>query len=120
MKVLSSFEKYVKELTGQLLEWSPVHSEKFWKENVKKMEDQDFLMVRKLVHLLTSDREKNVIIACYDIGEFCRFHPFGKNVLEKLGGKQIIMDLTKHENTQVKEQALLSLQKIMIHNWQSI
>lgn len=46
LKILTSFEKYVKELNTQVLEWSPVHTEKFWKENVKKFEDQDFLIIR--------------------------------------------------------------------------
>lgn len=26
----------------QLLEWSPVHTEKFWKENVKRFETGDY------------------------------------------------------------------------------
>ena len=55
-----------------------MHSEKFWKENVKKFEDNDFLLIRKLSELLTSQDNQNVAIACYDLGEFCRFHPFGK------------------------------------------
>ena len=33
---------------------------------------------RKLVLLLESDNEKNQAIACYDLGEFCRYHPYGK------------------------------------------
>lgn len=41
-----SFEKYIKELNGQNLNWSPVHTEKFWKENVKRFEDNDFLLIR--------------------------------------------------------------------------
>jgi V-type H+-transporting ATPase subunit H len=28
------------------LEWSPVHSEKFWKENVKKFEENDFYLIK--------------------------------------------------------------------------
>jgi V-type H+-transporting ATPase subunit H len=39
---LTSFEKYTKELFAEYFTWSPVHSEKFWKENVKKFEDDDF------------------------------------------------------------------------------
>jgi V-type H+-transporting ATPase subunit H len=36
MKILSSFEKYVKELNTEQLDFTPCHSEKFWKENVLK------------------------------------------------------------------------------------
>ena len=39
IKILSSFEKYVKELNTDKLDWTPVHTEKFWKENVKRFED---------------------------------------------------------------------------------
>ena len=38
---------------------------------------------RKLIKLLESENEKNVAIACYDLGEFCRFHPFGKKLVSK-------------------------------------
>ena len=74
----SSFEKYIKELNCGHLEWSPVHCEKFWKENVKKFEDQDFHLIRKLVEMLNDDNNKTVAVACYDLGEFCRYHPFGR------------------------------------------
>lgn len=82
MKILTSFEKYVKELNAQNLTWSPVHTEKFWKENVKKFEENDFLLIRKLAEILKSNNNQNIAVACYDLGEFCRFHPFGKVVLE--------------------------------------
>jgi len=98
IKILSSFEKYCKELHSQYLEWSPAHSEKFWKENVKRFEDNDFQLIKKLVELLHSDRIENVAIACYDIGEFCRFHPFGRNVLEAMNGKTIIMAKAREKN----------------------
>ncbi|CAD8194181.1 unnamed protein product [Paramecium octaurelia] len=118
MKILTSFEKYVKELNAQNLTWSPVHTEKFWKENVKKFEENDFLLIRKLAELLKSNNNQNVAVACYDLGEFCRFHPFGKVVLEQLNAKQEIMRQARNDDQQIRENALLSLQKIMLHNWQ--
>lgn len=42
MKILTSFEKYVKELESDELEWGPIHAEKFWKENYKRFEENDF------------------------------------------------------------------------------
>ncbi|CAD8208099.1 unnamed protein product [Paramecium pentaurelia] len=118
MKILTSFEKYVKELNAQNLTWSPVHTEKFWKENVKKFEENDFLLIRKLAEILKSNNNQNVAVACYDLGEFCRFHPFGKVVLEQLNAKQEIMTQARNNDQQIREHALLSLQKIMLHNWQ--
>ncbi|KAL4502337.1 hypothetical protein ABPG72_011924 [Tetrahymena utriculariae] len=120
IRILTSYEKYEKEINMQLLEWSPVHTEKFWKENVKKFENQDYQMIKKLCDLLGSNRQKNIAIACYDIGEFCRFHPFGRNVIEGLEKKSVIMKLANDADPSIKENALLALQKIMLHNWNAL
>lgn len=50
--------------------------EKIWRKRLP-LYQVNFLK-RKLVDLLGSDNDKNVAIACYDLGEFCRYHPFGK------------------------------------------
>jgi V-type H+-transporting ATPase subunit H len=63
----------------------------------------------------------NVAIACYDLGEFCRFYTNGKKVIESLQIKDLIMEKARYsEDKLVREQALLALQKIMIQNWQSL
>ncbi|KAL4470236.1 hypothetical protein ABPG74_011847 [Tetrahymena malaccensis] len=122
IKILTSFEKYIKEINLQQLEWSPVHTEKFWKENVKKFDENDYHLIKKLCDLLDSDIPKNVAIACYDIGEFCRFHPFGRNIIESLNKKNVIMQKARDQkvDSSVRENALLALQKIMLHNWSSV
>lgn len=102
------------------------------------MENINFIkkFIRKLVDLLQADKPKTVAIACFDLGEFCRYHPFGRkyknkkllikilfifiSVLEKMKGKDYIMNKARGDNQIVKEQALVALQKIMIHNWQSL
>lgn len=38
-------------------------------------------------------------------------------VLDKLGGKERAMFLLSHEDPGVRYQALMALQKIMVHNW---
>lgn len=123
LKILSSFEKYVKELRSGVLEWSPVHSERFWRENVRKFEENEFDLIKKLRDLLhTSSPEvltKNKAIICYDLGEFCRFHPFGKITLENLHVKNSILELINDPEPTVKEQALVAIQKIMLHSWQA-
>jgi V-type H+-transporting ATPase subunit H len=54
--------------------------------------------------LLESENDKNVAIACYDLGEFCRYHPFGKkfnlyfSLLEKFDGKKIITLKARDKN----------------------
>lgn len=121
IRVLSSFDKYIKELNSEMLEWSSVHNERFWKENAIKFETNDYQLIKKLKYLLGSKRNLNSAIACYDLGEFCRFYPRGKAVIETLQIKDIIMEKARYsEDKSVKEQALLALQKIMIQNWQAI
>jgi hypothetical protein len=43
---LSTFEMYLKELHAGKLHWTQVHSEKFWKENVNRMEEDDFSAIK--------------------------------------------------------------------------
>lgn len=45
-RILSSFEKYNKEIITDKLNWGPCHSEKFWKENVKRFEGNDFALIK--------------------------------------------------------------------------
>jgi len=78
-------------LNSECLEWSAVHTERFWKENAIRFEDSDYQMIKKLNTLLSSQRQKNVAIACYDLGEFCRFYPHGRNILESMKIKDTIM-----------------------------
>lgn len=103
IKILTSFEKYEKELNRGYFDWSPVHSEKFWKENVKRFEDDDFKMIKKLITFLDTNNKKNVAIACFDLGEFCRFHPFGKTVLESLKAKDKIVIKAKSDDSSIRE-----------------
>jgi hypothetical protein len=39
------------------------------------------------------------------------------SVIEQLDGKGVIMSMLTHEDTQVRHQALLCVQKLMVHNW---
>merc|ERR1711988_660742 len=98
--VLSSIEMYRKELSQGRLEWSPVHkSETFWKDNVTKLcaasgsvsSSEDLLslvaMLKKLVSkaqvsMLDSEEATTVAVICHDLGEFARFHPNGKKILQ--------------------------------------
>jgi len=78
-------------------------------------------MIKKLKALLDSKRALNVAIACYDLGEFCRFYPNGKKIIESFHIKDLIMEKARYsDDKQVREQALLALQKIMIQNWQNL
>lgn len=58
IKLLSSFEKYKREVLGGTLDWSPMHtSDSFWRENASKFEEKDFQILRVLLKLLEHSRD---------------------------------------------------------------
>eukprot|EP01113_Clastostelium_recurvatum_P038042 TRINITY_DN562_c0_g1_i2.p2 TRINITY_DN562_c0_g1~~TRINITY_DN562_c0_g1_i2.p2 ORF type:complete len:220 (+),score=78.70 TRINITY_DN562_c0_g1_i2:823-1482(+) len=120
--VMSSFDTYKKEILSGRLEWSPVHkSDRFWRENNGKLEDNDYQLLLMLKDILTSGgagNPQNLAIACFDLGEFARYHPRGRVVLQRLDIKMEIMRLMTHENPEVKKEALYAIQKMMVHNWE--
>ncbi|CAG9316753.1 unnamed protein product [Blepharisma stoltei] len=120
VKILSSFEKWLKELERGDLVAGVTHTEAFWKENARHLENDSFGAVKKLVMLLHSENPTCIQLALNDLGEFARFHPYGKTVASKLGAKNRAMELMQHPNREVNQAALLCIQKLMIQNWQSI
>ena len=43
--------------------------------------------------------------------------PFLFSVLEQLNGKTLVMSLLGHDDPNVRYEALLAVQKLMVHNW---
>jgi len=116
---LSSYDIYKKEVLSGNLEWSPAHrSEKFWKENSFRLEEDNNKVLLVLKELLGSKVPLVMSVACYDVGEFARIHPRGKILVQQLGIKGPLMVLMEHEDTDVKKHAILAVQKVMVHNWE--
>jgi V-type H+-transporting ATPase subunit H len=122
MQEVSSFDEYAQELKSNRLEWSPVHkSDKFWRENAGRLNDNNYELLRILASLLNIDGDPLVLaVAAHDIGEYVRCHPRGRKILEQLGCKTRVMQLMLHADSSVKYQALLATQKIMVDNWEYI
>jgi len=121
MVVMSTFDTYKTEINSGRLEWSPVHkSEKFWRENSNHFEDNDNQLLLTLHEMLrsTSTSAQNLSIACFDLGEFARYHSRGRVILQRLGIKLDIMRLMTHENPEVKKESLYAIQKMMVTNWE--
>eukprot|EP01060_Flectonema_neradi_P040156 TRINITY_DN905_c2_g1_i1.p1 TRINITY_DN905_c2_g1~~TRINITY_DN905_c2_g1_i1.p1 ORF type:complete len:475 (+),score=93.30 TRINITY_DN905_c2_g1_i1:39-1463(+) len=119
---LSSYSQYKQELHSGILEWSPPHtSDKFWKENAKAFEADDYASILELCHIIeTSKRSVNIQIACHDIGEFVRHHPQGRRQWDRLCKdrlKQKLYDLMDSAVPEEKRQALLCMQKVMCQRW---
>mmetsp|Transcript_4676 Transcript_4676/g.5369 ORF Transcript_4676/g.5369 Transcript_4676/m.5369 type:complete len:541 (-) Transcript_4676:460-2082(-) len=121
-KEMSRWDVYENEVLNGNLEWGVLHTEKFFKQNCKLLEgkDSDFFLLKRLVILVTSDDEDVASIACYDIGEFCRFYPNGKSIAKRIGAKDAIMKLIDHENIELQRRALQSVSKMLVQNWEAV
>lgn len=117
---LSSFDEYVTEVKSGRLEWSPVHkSDRFWRENAMRLNEKNYELLKILVRLLESCKDPLILsVAAHDIGEYVRYYPRGKNVIEQLGAKQLVMQYLSHEDPNVRYEALIAVQKLMVHNWE--
>lgn len=76
----SSFDEYATELKSGRLEWSPVHrSAQFWRENAGRLNEKNYELLRILNHLLQNSHDPLVLaVAAFDIGEYVRHYPRGK------------------------------------------
>ena len=77
-------------------------------------------MIKKLIKLLDSPNKETQAVACFDLGEFSRLHPFSKKLLDNLGGKTKLMRMIETDDPSIREQALIAVQKLMINNWQLV
>eukprot|EP00930_Biecheleria_cincta_P022675 TRINITY_DN1652_c0_g1_i3.p1 TRINITY_DN1652_c0_g1~~TRINITY_DN1652_c0_g1_i3.p1 ORF type:complete len:444 (+),score=98.63 TRINITY_DN1652_c0_g1_i3:58-1389(+) len=122
---MSNFERYERELQSSKLQWGFIHSSKFWAENVMKFESNDFRALKTLALLLNDPKSDTttLAVACHDIGEFVALHPLGKQKVAKLQVKEKVMELmgsTDPDFRDVRREALLCCQKIMLNKWQEI
>lgn len=116
MKDLNSFEKYRQEVRSGHLDWTTVHKDPvFWRENVKKFEDNDYELLRVLISILENSQDsKTLAVACYDISQFIGNHPTGRGIITDLKAKEKIMQLISNDNPAVAREALLCVQKILL------
>jgi V-type H+-transporting ATPase subunit H len=84
MMDVSSFDEYTLEITSNRLSWSPAHkSDKFWRENAQKLNENNFFLIRKLIELLKNEQTSSLMleIALNDIGEYVRYYSRGKKLV---------------------------------------
>ncbi|OMJ86940.1 hypothetical protein SteCoe_11408 [Stentor coeruleus] len=120
IKILSTYEKWLLEVNRGELVSGVTHTENFWKENAKKLEENNYDGLKKLVMLLQSASTPTVVLALFDLGEFARSHPFGKNVAARIGAKTRAMELMQSDKPEIALAALYCVQKLIIQNWQSL
>lgn len=129
---LSNFELYRQEVCSGKLKWGMTHLERFWKENSRAMEKDDFAVIRILVDLIDINKpvdldgtpniadNTTLAIACSDLGFFCQFYPNGKQILSSVGAKLRAMALLEHRDRDVQRAALLCVSKMLVNNWEYI
>jgi V-type H+-transporting ATPase subunit H len=72
-------ERYEREVESGMLRWSAVHSTEFWRENVRQFEVDNFRLIRMLAKVLEDSVDNtSLAVACYDLGEFARYHTHGR------------------------------------------
>jgi len=63
-------------------------------------------------------KDEALEMALFDLGEFARWYPRGKSLIEDFRGKNRIMNCMSHNSPKVKKMALLCVQKMMVQNWE--
>ena len=120
-KVFSSIEKLKNQVNRGQLRWGPCHTETFWQENCALFDKADNLqMMRKLVNdCLESKNDRTRAVACFDIGEFARFVPNGRNFLDRLDVKSKMANIMADpkSSSEVKKEAITAYQKLLMNSW---
>ncbi|KAJ2711314.1 H(+)-transporting V1 sector ATPase subunit H [Coemansia spiralis] len=120
--VMTTWDEYVNEVASGKLEWAPAHrSEQFWKLHMQKMDSDDHRVVRQLAAVLASPTasETALAVACHDLTQYVKLNPDGKRLLARIGAKARVMALMTSEYPEVRYEALMCVQQIMLNAWRN-
>jgi V-type H+-transporting ATPase subunit H len=124
-KQFSSIDKFKKEiLSRRPLRWGPIHTDKFWQENFIYFHDTDNLNLIKVLEEYVQDvnlDDRTKAIALFDLGEFARFFPMGRTILENDGVKADIIKVMGRvgSSAELKKEAITCYQKLLMNSWSS-
>ena len=119
--VFSSIDKLRNQVNRKQLRWGPCHTQKFWQENIILF-DRDAAnldLMGKIVDCLKVKDDSVKAVACYDLGEFARFYPMGKEVLSRYDVKSKMAALMADQkaSAEVKKEAITCFQKLLMKTW---
>eukprot|EP00920_Eleutheroschizon_duboscqi_P027738 GHVT01067867.1.p1 GENE.GHVT01067867.1~~GHVT01067867.1.p1 ORF type:complete len:381 (+),score=70.94 GHVT01067867.1:1339-2481(+) len=120
IREFSNLQRYCCEMHKGKLQWSILHTDQFWAQNVMSFEADQFAAIRQLVQLLKTGDPTTQAVACHDLGEFARLHPAGKKICKELQVKTAAMMLITSPKRELAVQALLCVQKLMLENWRAL
>ncbi|KAF8078172.1 armadillo-type protein [Lyophyllum atratum] len=111
-QILTTYDKYTSELSSGHLSWTPVHeSESFWKENAARLNDNDCEQLKTLLRLLKESSDPLVLaVAAHDVGQ----------LVTDLSGKERVMELMTHEDSDVRYRALMTVQQLVSQPWRVV
>lgn len=114
---VSNFDMYTKELDSERLSPGYLHGPKFWGENYQNASED---IVDKLKKLVSNRDPETAALACSDLGEIAVLHKEGKSWINKTGAKDQVMLKMQSPDRNLRREALLCCQKIMLNKWQDI
>ena len=107
----TTFDEYSAEVLNGHLRWSPPHRDAaFWRENARRILDENQGEIpKKLAEILGKgwDNDKKVLaIGCNDIGWLVKEAPEKRSQLEKIGLKARVMELMADKDEGVRWESL--------------
>ena len=107
----TTFSEYASEVNSGHLRWSPPHKNAdFWRENARKIIEEDKgELCKKLAEILGKDwqNDKQVLaIGCNDVAFLVKECPEKRQQLERMGLKARVMALMQDENEGVRWESL--------------
>lgn len=107
----TTFDEYAAEVQAGKLRWSPPHRDgRFWRENARKIvEDDGSSLPKKLAEIMSkewADDKSILAIACNDVGWLVKEAPEKRNALEKVGIKARVMELMQDSDEAVRWESL--------------
>ncbi|KAL2006159.1 hypothetical protein VTN00DRAFT_9813 [Thermoascus crustaceus] len=123
-KTQTTFDQYAAEVQSGHLRWSPPHrNPTFWRENARRILDEDQgALPKKLAEILSKswDNDKQVLaIACNDVGNLVKELPERRSQLEKLGLKTRVMELMGDRDESVRWESLRAVGEWLRYTFES-
>jgi V-type H+-transporting ATPase subunit H len=120
-KSQTTFDEYAAEVNSGHLRWSPPHkSQRFWRENARKiLEDDRGALPKKLAEIMSKEweNEKQILaVACNDVGMLVKEVPEKRTQLEKLGLKTRVMELMTSSDESVRWESLRAVGEWLRYN----
>lgn len=111
MSSQTTFDEYASEVLSGRLRWSPPHRDgNFWRENARRVLDENQgELSKKLAEIMSKpwEEDKQVLaIACNDVGWLVKEAPEKRLQLEKLSIKGRVMELMNDADESVRWESL--------------